>query len=521
MTNTTLVNADDPHLRVAKAPFRSWLGLGVLGLTSLVVSMDLFVLLLALPQIARTLHATGPQLLWITDSYGFLLAGLMITMGALGDRIGRRRVLLIGSAAFALLSVLVACTQNAGMLIVARGLLGVAGAMIAPAALSLIRIMFPDPRENARAISVWLSCLMGGSILGPLIGGVLLAHYWWGAVFLLGVPPMLLALLLGRNVLPEFRNPDAARLHLPSVLVSLAAILPFIYGFKELAAHGVQALAVLAVLIGVGFAVIFVRQQRRLADPLLDLSLFGLPGFSTVLGAMLLNTMLPGGVMVLSTQYLQLVAGLSPLQAALWMIPAMAANILGFLLSPTLARRVRPAPFIALGLACSVASMLVLCLTRVDGALSVLIVGFALFNLGSGPLVTLGTGLVIGAAPPERAGAAAAISQAGNEFGFALGVAVTGSIGALVYRVHTRVLPHGLSADTVHAVRETLATAVPSARTLPGEVGMEVLRLVRRAFVQEYHTVCLLSALVIAATAMLIAVKLRGLPVAGGAAQDD
>lgn len=235
-----------------------------------------------------------------------------------------------------------------------------------------------------------------------------------------------------------------------------------------------------------------------------------------MLVAMLINTMLPGGVMVLSTQYLQLVGGLSPLQAGLWMIPAMSASILGFLISPHLARRIRPAYLIAMGIGLSIIGMLVLCLTKVDGSIAPLIIGFALFNLGSGPLVTLGTGLIIGSVAPQKAGAAAAISQTGNEFGFALGIAVVGSIGAAVYRLKTETLPAGLSADSGAAVRDTLASAVSTAHSLPDDLRHTVLHIARTAFVQEYHIVAIISAAVLLAVAAVIVAKLRSLPAMGG-----
>jgi MFS transporter, DHA2 family, multidrug resistance protein len=498
--------------KIQKATIKEWIGLGILGITSLVVAVDLFVMLLALPSIGADFDASATQLLWITDMYGFLLAGFMITMGTLGDRIGRRKVLLMGSAAFVAASLLVVFSQNAGMLILARGLLGVAGAMIAPAALSLIRHMFTDPHENARAISIWLSCLIGGSILGPIVGGVLLQHFWWGAVFLVGIPPMLLGLLLGRKFLPEYKNPQAGKLHLPSAFLSLAAILPLIYGIKELAAYGLETLPIVALFTGTICAVVFVRKQLKMSDPLVDMTLFKKPIFRIMLVAMLINTMLPGGVMVLTTQYLQLVAGLSPLQAGLWIIPAMAASIVGFLVSPRLAQKVRPAYLIAIGLACSIAGMLVLCLTSVNGSLAPLIIGFALFNLGAGPLVTLGTGIVIGAAPAQKAGAAAAVSQTSNELGFALGIGIVGSIGTAVYHFALRPLPAGLDAEATHSIRDTLTSAVATAQELPHSLSNTVLSNARSAFVQEYHAVALLSAVALAITAVVIIVKLRSEP---------
>lgn len=495
-----------------RAGIREWLGLGVLGLTSLSVAIDLFVMLLALPKIGQELHASATQLLWVTDMYGFLLAGFLITMGTLGDRIGRRKVLLIGSGAFALSSVLVAFSPNVEMLILSRALLGVAGAMIGPAGFSLIRHMFADRRQNAIAISILLSCLIGGSVLGPLVGGILLEHFWWGSVFLVGVPPMILALLLGKKLLPEYKNPHASKLHFPSVFLSLGAILPFIYGIKELAAHGWEPFAVLALAVGIVFGIIFVRQQKKLTDPLLDMALFKKPEFTIMLVAMMINTLLPGGIMVLSTQYLQLVAGLTPLQAGLWMIPAMAGSIIGFLVSPHFARKIRPAYLIAIGLACSILGMIILCFTAVDSGFWALITGFFLFNLGAGPLTTLGVGIVIGSVPGEKAGVAAGVSQTGNEFGFALGVAIVGSISAFVYRLQTAVLPEGVSEASAHSIRETLATAVSTAKDLPEALSADVLHVARSAFIDAYHTIAVISAIALVIIAVIIVTVLRKIP---------
>ncbi len=503
----------------AKATIREWLGLGILGLTSLVVAIDLFVMLLALPTITATLHASATQTLWITDAYGFLLAGFLVTMGTLGDRIGRRKVLMIGSAAFALSSVLVAFAPSAMLLILARGLLGIAGAMIAPAALSLIRHMFADPGQNARAIGIMLSCMIGGSVVGPLVGGVLLEHFWWGSVFLVGIPPMILALLFGKKLLPEYKNPNAQKLHVPSVLLSLAAIIPFIYGVKELAAYGWHWTAAFALALGIAFAIAFVKQQKKLADPLVDMSLFKKPIFTILLVAMLVNTLLPGGVMVLTTQYLQLVAGFSPLEAGLWMIPSAAASIIGFLVAPKLGQTIRPSILIPAGIGFSVLGMLILCFTSVGGSIAPLIIGFALFNLGAGPLVTLGTGIVIGSVAPEKAGSAAAISQTGNEFGFALGVATVGSLATAIYHLGTQKLPAQLSADTSGAIRDSLASAVHTASTLPQTLHDTILFTTRSAFVDAYHVVALVSAVVMTAVAVVIAVKLKKLPAFGAASE--
>jgi len=217
---------------------REWAGLAVLALPTLLVSIDVFVLLLALPRLSQDLHASSTQQLWISDIYGFLLAGFLVTMGTLGDRMGRRRLLLAGATAFGLASVLAAYAGSPAMLIAARALLGIAGATLSPSTLALISNMFRQPRQRAVAIGVWMACFMAGAAIGPVAVGVMLEHFWWGSVFLLGVPAMALLLALGPVVLPEYRAPAAGRLDLGSVALSLAAIMPVVYGLTELARTG-------------------------------------------------------------------------------------------------------------------------------------------------------------------------------------------------------------------------------------------------------------------------------------------
>jgi MFS transporter, DHA2 family, multidrug resistance protein len=491
-----------------RAGRREWLGLAVLALPSLLVSIDLFVLLLAMPRLTADLQPSGTQQLWILDAYGFLLSGFLITMGTLGDRIGRRRLLLTGAAGFGAASVLAAYSTSPGMLIAARALLGIAGATLAPSTLSLISTMFRDPRQRSMAIGVWLVSLVGGTAVGPVVGGVMLAHFWWGSVFLLGVPAMVLLLALGPVLLPEYRAPRAGRLDLASVGLSLAAILPIVYALKELARQGFQPLPVAAVALGLWSGIHFVRRQRRLADPLLDLRLFAKPAFSTALVGMLLNTMLPGATMVLVTQYLQLVEGLSPLRAGLWLLPTVAAGMASFQLSPLVARKVRPAHLIAAGMAVSVAGLLLI--TRADGRDAV-VTGLALINVGAGPLVTLGTNLVIGAAPPERAGSAASMAQTSNEFGFALGIAVMGTIGAAVYRDQVAV-PADVPADAAGATRDSLAAATAAAQHLPDQIAAALLAPAREAFTAGLHVVAAISAVLLVGVAILAATVFRQVP---------
>ena len=495
-----------------KAGAREWIGLAVLALPSLLVAIDLFVLLLALPHLSADLAPSNNEQLWILDVYGFLLAGFMITMGTLGDRIGKRRLMLIGAVAFVAASVLAAYSTTPEMLIAARALLGIAGASLGPTMLGLIGSMFRDPRQRTTAIGVWMVCMMGGIALGPLVGGVMLEHFWWGSVFLLGVPAMVLLLVLGPILLPEHRDPNAGRLDLTSAGLSLAAILPAIYGLKELARDGWKAVPLAALAFGVAMGVAFVRRQGRLADPLLDLRLFANRAFATALVSMLINTMLPGATMVLLTQFLQLVEGLSPLDAGLALVPAAFAGIVSVQVAPIAARRFRPAHLIAAGMAVAATGLVVI--TQSDTAVG-LIAGFALINFGAGPLITLGTNIVIGAAPPEKAGSAASISQVSNEFGFALGIATMGSLAAAVYRADVaNTLPAGAPA----VARDTLAGAAAAVPGLPGPLGEAVLASARAGFTSGLHTVAAVSAVLLVGVAVAALVLLRQVPPVGAPA---
>ncbi|GAA2413562.1 MFS transporter [Actinomadura vinacea] len=493
----------------ARAGRREWAGLGVLALAALLVSIDVFVLLLALPRLSAELGAGATEQLWIMDVYGFLLSGFLITMGGLGDRIGRRRLLLAGAAAFGVASVAAAYATSPGMLIAARALLGVAGAALAPSTLSLIGTMFRDPRQRSLAIGVWMGCFMGGAALGPIAGGMLLEHFWWGSVFLIGVPAMVLLLVFGPVLLPERREPGAGRIDLASVLLSLAAILPIVYGLKELARGGPEPLPVAAAVAGVLVGAGFVRRQRRLGDPLIDLRLFGDREFCAALAGMMAATLLMGSIMMLLTQHLQLVQGLSPLRAAVWMLPALAANMVGFQVSPVLARRFRPAPLIAAGLAVSVCGLLALTQVGTEPGPATLIAGWALIGLGGGPLVTLATDLVVGSVPPAKAGSAAALNETSGEFGYALGIAILGSLGTALYRARVEV-PAGAG-----EAKESLSGAVSAAAGLPGPARDALLDSARTAFTGGLHVVALACAVLLAGMAVLMAVMLRRVPPIG------
>jgi DHA2 family multidrug resistance protein-like MFS transporter len=400
---------------------REWLGLAVLALPTVLLGMDATVLYLAAPHLNADLAPSGTELLWIVDVYGFMVAGFLVTMGTLGDRIGRRKLLMIGAAAFGAASVLAAYAPNPELMIAARALLGVAGATLGPSTLALISTMFRHPGQRATAIALWAACFSVGIAVGPIAGGLLLEWFWWGAAFLVAAPVMVLLVATAPVLLPEYRDPDAGRLDLTSVALSLATVLPVIYGIK--------GGSPVAVVIGVAFGVVFVRRQLRLADPLLDLTMFRSRSFSAALLVQLFTLTMIGGVYLFVTQYLQLVEGFSPLVAGLWLLPSAVVLVIASMLVPVVARRVKPAYLVGVSLVITAIGFAMLALV---GGLPMLVAGFAIVYLGISPVMALGTDLVIGTAPPEKAGSAAAMAETAMEFGIALGVAVLGVIGTAV-----------------------------------------------------------------------------------------
>ncbi len=499
-----------------RAGRREWIGLSVLALACLLYVMDLTVLHLAVPSISEDLQPTSAQLLWIIDIYGFMVAGFLITMGTLGDRIGRRKLLLIGAAAFGGLSLLAAFSTSAEMLIVSRALLGIAGATLAPSTLSLIFSMFLDPKQRAVAIGIWISAFSAGSAIGPVLGGIMLEHFWWGSVFLLALPVMALLLVLGPIVLPEFRDPDAGRLDLASAVMSLVAILALIFGLKQIAQDGFGPLPISSIVLGLGVGFAWARRQLSLADPMIDLRLFRIPSFSASLVINFLGIFVAVGYFLFVAQYLQLVVGLSPLQAGLWSVPSAIGFIVGSNLAPRIVQRVRPAYVMGGGLAIAAIGLAVL--TQVGGSdgLPVVVVGSVVISLGLGPVLSLTTELIVGSAPPERAGAASGISETGAELGGALGISILGSIGIAIYRNDVASgLPAAVPAEAATIARDTLGGAVGVAGQLPGQLGTTVLEVARDAFVQGMQVAAGISAVMAIAVAVLAVVVLRNMTAGG------
>ena len=503
----------DTVMEAPKATRREWAGLGVLAIACVLYAMDLTVLHLAVPSLSADLQPTSTQLLWIIDIYGFLVAGSLITMGTLGDRIGRRKLLLIGAAAFGVASVVAALSTTAEMLIAARALMGIAGATLAPSTLSLIFSMFRDPKQRSIAIGVWITGFSSGAAIGPVMGGLLLEYFWWGSVFLMALPVMGLLLVLGPRVLPEFRDPSAGRLDLLSAGMSLAAILAVIYGLKVMAQDGFGLVPAGSVLAGLAIGVLFVRRQLTLADPLVDVSLFKIPAFSASLVTNVLSVFVAFGYFLFIAQYLQLVLGLTPLQAGLWSLPAAVGFIVGSTAAPRIMPRFRPA--FVLGTCLTVAALGLVLLTQVgavDG-LATVVAASIVISLALAPVFSLTTELIVGSAPPERAGAASGVSETAAELGGALGIAILGSIGVAIYRSQLDYgLPGAVPPEAAVMVRDTLGAAASVAQQLPDGLGVVVLQVARDAFVQGMQLTAAISAVIAVGLAIFAVVMLRHVP---------
>ncbi len=491
-----------------RADWRVWTGLAVLALPTLLVSMDISILFLALPHLSESLGAGGIQQLWIMDIYGFVLSGFLITMGTLGDRIGSRKLLLMGAAAFGALSVVAAFSSSPEMLITVRALLGIAGATLMPSGYALIRNMFVDDKQRSTAFAIFISCIMAGGTLGPVLGGVLLGAFWWGSVFLAGVPVMLLLLLTGPFLLPENRNPGAGRLDLPSVALSLLAILPIVYCFKELSRNGISLVPILVGLAGVVFAVLFVTRELKLPEPLLDIRLFANRTFASALLIMLLGSFLTAGVMLLFVQYLQVVKELSPLRAGIYMIPTGVATAIGVMVAPLLAQRLRAGYAIATGLGISVVGLLML--TQIGPATPVAfsLLAVVITNIGVGPFVMLSTEVIQGAVPPSKAGSAGAVSQTSGEGGVALGLAVLGGIGVAIYSSKV-VIPNGLPAGAADATKQSITGAASAASKLPAAQAHALFSNAQEAFTSALNIVAIVVAILAAGLAVVAATMLK------------
>ncbi len=497
---------------------RRWLGLAVLVLPVLLISIDGTVLGFAVPVLSESLEPSSAQLLWIIDIYSFVLAGLLVTMGVLGDRIGRRRLLLMGAAGFTVASLIAAFSTSAGMLIAARALLGVAGSTLMPSTLSLIRNIFDDARQRQMAIAVWATAFAVGSTIGPLLGGFLLEHFWWGSIFVVNVPFTLLLLVVAPRLLDESRDPHPGRFDPASSLLSIAAMLPLVYAIKTLAADGVRPIVGVTLAVGLAAGALFVRRQRRVENPMIDIALFRLPKFRMAVSGNLLACFGFAGSLYIITQYLQLVVGMSPLAAGVVLLPAAAVAAAAMLTAPLVARRIGPFRVIAAGLGIGAVGFALMTLLHVNGSLALAVVAVSVLNAGLSAAMTVAVDGILAAVPPERAGSGAAVSETANELGIALGTAILGSILAAVYRPRVDVIP--VPQVALDYARETLGAAALTAEHLPADLADALLAGSRVAFVEGTHVASLVAAIGLAAVAVWAAVNSRTPPPTGSAPTD-
>nr|WP_253655974.1 MFS transporter [Williamsia serinedens] len=475
---------------------RTWIGLAVMCFPVLLVAMDFSVLYLAIPTITDQLAPTAAQQLWIVDIYGFLIAGLLITMGNIGDRFGRRRVLLSGAMLFGAASAVAAFAPSAAVLIGARAVMGVGGATLLPSSLSLISSMFPDARRRSLAIGIWTACFAGGSAVGPVIGGVILHHFWWGSIFLLNVPVLVALLVLAPKLVPEYRSGTSEPFDILGVVLSLAGILPVVYAVKHIASDGLDTTGVVVGVVGVAALVAFLRQQRRARHPLLQIELFRLPRFSAAVTSALTCMMTLGALSYLTGIYLQSVLGRDVLAAALAGLP-MAVAVAVFSLGASTVDAVlgTRAAFVLALLAAAVGNAGLL-LVGTGTPLWMYLVPTTVAGVGYGIVFSLVSEVAVGSAPPERAGAASGISETSFELGSALGLALLGSLATAVFRAD----------DGGRGFADTLGQTLDRARAIgDGSLASDA----RAAFVDGLHIAVGVSTVLLVVLAAVIAVVLR------------
>ncbi len=462
---------------------RRWLALGVLCVSLLAIVVDNTIVNVALPTLARELDADVSQLQWVVDAYTLVFAALLLLAGALGDRFGRRRTLLSGLAVFGLASAAAAYSGGVDLLIVSRALMGAGAAFIMPATLSLVISIFPDPRERAMAVGIWAATAGLGVALGPVVGGVLLEHFWWGSIFIVNIPLCVLAIVVGRRVIPESRDPVARRIDWTGAALSGVGLLAFVWAVIEAPAKGWTSPPVLAAgALAMVAAFAFVVQQRRATEPLLDLRLFKDPRFTAASATIMVLFFSLFGFLFLSTQYLQFVLGYSPSAAGLRVLPYAGAMIVFAPLSAKLVRHFGTKRVVTTGMLLFSAGLAVA--ATVDTGYGPLAVALLLMGAGMGLAGAPATESIMGSLPPERANIGSAVNDTTRELGGALGVAIVGSIMSSLY-----------SAQLPDAADESLAVAVQGSAV--------VAEAAREAFVHAMSRASIVVALVAALGALI------------------
>ena len=483
----------------SRAGVREWIALAVLMIPVLLTSVDNTVLSFALPQVSTALRPSGTQLLWLVDIYPLMLAGLLVAMGSLGDRLGRRRMLVIGAVGFGVASVFAAYSPSASALIAARVMLGVFGATLMPSTLSLIRNIFVNRQDRRLAIATWAAMFSGGAALGPIVGGYLLEHFWWGSVFLINVPLIIVFLALAFVFLPESKDPNPGRIDIASIALSLAAMLPIVFGIKQLAAHGLTDVTLTAFVVGIASAVAFVRRQRRLATPMLDLTLFDNRVFNGAIVSNLLSLMGFAGFVFFAAQFLQLVSGLTPLAAAMALLPGLVVTVLAGFIAVRLVRVIPAYKLVSGSFVMSAVGYAIAAFIGTPTVWSIMI-AFAVMGLGIGLAETLTNDIMLTSVAPHKAGAASAISETAYEIGAVLGTAVLGSVLTMTYRSHLQV-PDVARWNTDMPELQTLGGTLETAAYFPNGVGESIRASAQAAFdlgIQRSSAVAIVIALIAA-----------------------
>ncbi|MGI5171709.1 MFS transporter [Spirillospora sp. CA-253888] len=476
---------------------RRWGVLAVLAASLLIVAMDATILNVALPSLIDDMRPGAIAQLWIIDVYGLVLGGLLVTAGAVGDRWGRRRLFLTGLAVFGAASIAAALSMQPWQLIAARVLLGCGGAMIMPSTLSLIRHVFTDERERATAIAVWAAAAGVGVAIGPVLGGTLVEAFGWSAAFWVNVPVILVTFSVGAWLLPESRTPSTVPLNLFDVPLSIAGMVLLVAGVKQLTKSGLWSIAPLLLLAGLALLAWFVRRQLHATDPLLDVRLFAGRPFTAAALVTFTGMMGIGAALYLLSLWMQYVEGYSPLRAGLHMSPLAIALLVSSLSTPRLTARFGVRKVLAAGLVALVLGFTAIALAQ-DG-LSYPVVAFALvtFGIGDGMGITTSASVMLSAAPPERSGGAAAVSETAYELGVAFGVALLGSVTAVAYR-------HFLDSVPTPHIKDSIGSAIDHAADIGGPTGDYIARVAREAYVDALHLTAGVSAILIAITLALV-----------------
>ncbi|SEG24193.1 MFS transporter, DHA2 family, multidrug resistance protein [Nonomuraea solani] len=440
---------------------RRWAGLAVLSASVLVVVMDMTVLNVALPAISEDLRPGSIELLWMVDAYALVLSGLLVTVSALGDRWGRKRMLMAGFAVFGVASMAVLAAGSPLEVIAVRALLGVGGAMIMPSTLSMIRNLFTDPGERAKALGVWAAMAAVGAALGPIVAGFLLEHFSWHAAFLVNVPVMVIAIAAGLFLLPESRNPNPGRWDVLGTVLSMAGMVALLYAVKNIGKYGLTSPgALLAAMLAAATLGWFVVRCLRRPDPLLEVRLFRSAPFTAGVITALTTSIAMAAVLLLLAQWMQLVQGYAPLETGVRLLPAALAAIVASPLAPGLAARIGARAVLAGGLALTGLGFLLLYLAPSPLGYGPVAGALVLIGAGNGALAIASAAIMSGT-PAAKAGSAAALEETSYELGGALGVAVLGSVAAAVYRQELE-----YSGPAAGVVQESLGGALDAAREL-------------------------------------------------------